>query len=154
MNTFDVESEISTLYTRSYDNRWLRHQLHFRLLKIFGHSLNFWQTLFVVSGRYNQINHSINQSISVICIVTRCQIFTAEMHQIQFWLGFRPRHRWEPTGPLAGGDGAGCLVPPPQEPNPLARPSTLGPFGPRYTSSSYRLSPHKRKGQTPPICRQ
>ena len=99
-----------------------------------------------------QSNQSFNQSISVICIVTRCQIFTAEMHQIQFWLGFRPRHRWEPTGPLAGGDGAGCLVP--QEPNPLARPSTLGPFGPRYTSSSYRLSPHKRKGQTPPICRQ
>jgi len=56
------------------------------------------------SGRY-----SFGKKI-IKTVATRCHIFKAEMHQIRFRLGLRPRPRSgaysDPTDPLAGFKGA------------------------------------------------
>ena len=51
----------------------------------------------------------------------------ANMNQIRYRLGLRPRSRWgslQPfSRPLAGGEGAGCLLP--KNPTPALGPSGL-----------------------------
>jgi len=75
--------------------------------------------------------------------------FKVKMHQIQFRLGLRPRPRWgslqRSPDPLAGGEGAGCLLS--KNPTPTLGPSGLDVQLPSYNSLKKALGrPHQYFG--------